>query len=552
VALSPPHCRGGARRPAGVGAAVTAARGALGAALLVACATGLRAQPASSRFWRGDERTLVTDLSRVTAVAATQMVLYAATRDALAVYDRGSGLLREIVTGLDGYPGGPVTAMVADPSDDTAWLGGGGEWAVYQPLGRRFQSGPLPGPADAVVLDRNDASRGAYFHTPAGWYFVPRSGIGAEPTSAVPPPGQWLGGLVPAQLFARAPALDLVRMQIERDDMLRTFPMTSAAMTAASNEAFIGTDGNGVFRVDLDTYTAERLPEGLLATPSAAVAAAGDLVCAGADARARVVRRGITCFPSDLARFSYFEGTTLAGLPGTVTRRLLVTRGALWAASDQGALRIDRRSGDVRRLGTHEGLPSEDARALAPAPEGVWIGTARGLAVAVDTGGAVRTVSALVLDAAVLSLAASGDTLWIGSAAGLYALPPGARVPIPAAPGFPQLAGSPILALASHADTLLAATDTRFAWRAADGWHVVVPPAPSVGRVTALAPDRAGFWVAGTLGLAYYQPGRSVWIALTAPGDVPQPVSDVAAGRDYVWAATPAGVLRLERRVLVP
>jgi len=29
-------------------------------------------------------------------------------------------------------------------------------------------------------------------------------------------------------------------------------------------------------------------------------------------------------------------------------------------------------------------------------------------------------------------------------------------------------------------------------------------------------------------------------------------VNDVAAGRDYVWAATAGGVVRLERRVLVP
>lgn len=521
------------------------------AALLAAVAAApVLAQPATSRFWRPEERTLVTDLSRVTAVAATQLVVYAATPDALAIYDRGTGDLRETLGTIDGYPGGLVTAMVADPGDDTAWFAGIGGWASFQPLGRRFETGPLPGPTDQVVLDRDDPSRGAYFHTPAGWYLVRRNGIAAEPANDAPPPGRRIGSLSASELLARAPAFDLVRMRIERDDQLRTWRLTSAVMTPAREEALVGTDGNGLFRVDIPTYGVQRFPAGLLASPSAAVAVTGDQVCAGSDPRYRTPRRGVTCFRSDLGEFGYFEGTSLAGLPVLGARRLLITRRSLWMASDQGALRLDRHSGAARLFGEHEGLPSADVRALAPAPDGVWIGTARGLAVAPDTGLAPRTTASQVLDVAVLSLAARSDTLWIGTAAGLYVLLPGAEAPIPAAPGRPELAGA-VVALALDGDTLLVATDTRLAWRAADMWHVL-PGGPSIGRVTALASDPAGFWVAGTLGLAFFQPGRNLWHALTAPGDVPQPVSDVAAGRDYVWAATPAGVVRLERRVLAP
>jgi hypothetical protein len=522
------------------------------AVLLAAAASSTaRAQLATSRNWRPEERLLVTDLSGVTAVAATQLVVFVATRDALAVYDRSSGGLRDVLGIIDGYPGALVTAMVADPGDDTAWLGGLGFWATYEPLGRRFESGPLPGAADQAVLDQNDPSRGAYFHTPAGWFFVRRGGIAAESARDIPPPGRRIAPLGPPELLARAPAFDLVRMRIERDDMLRTWRMTSAAMTPARNEALVATDGNGVFRVDLDTYGAERLPAGLLAAPSGAVTVAGEQVCVGSDPRYRAPRRGVTCFQSELAGFTYYEGTTLAGLPGAGVRRLLATPRALWVAGDHGAVRLDRGSGAAREFGSHEGLPADDVRSLAPAPDGVWIGTSRGLALAPDTGAAARVISSLVLDAAVLSLAARADTLWAGTAVGLYVLVPGAEAPIPAAPGQPELA-APVVALAWHGDTLLAATDARLAWWAGDAWHVVVPPAPSVGRVNALAADPAGFWVAGTVGLAFFQPARGVWRALTAPGDVPQPVSDVAAGGDWVWAATPAGVVRLARRVLGP
>jgi hypothetical protein len=520
-------------------------------AVAAAVAPALRAQPASSRSWRPEERTLVTDLSAVTAVAATQSVVYAATRDALAVYDRYSLGLRDVLGIIDGYPTGQVTAMVADPGDDQAWLGGVGGWAAFDPLARRFDGGALPGTADRVELDASDPSRGAYFHTGAGWYFVPSLGLAAEPARNVPPPSRAIGSLTFQELQARAPAFDVVRLQIERDAQLRTFPITSAAAAPVSTDLFVATGGNGVFKVDATTYAVQRLPAGLLAAPTGSVATAGDQVCAGTDARFRVVRRGVTCFSSDLERFDYFEGSTVSGLPGSVIRRLLLTRRAVWAATDQGAFRLDRHSGEVRTFDTHNGLPSPDVRALAPAPDGVWVGTARGLAVVPDTGVPLRAAASMVLDAAVLALASRGDTLWIGTSAGPYVLPPGATAPQPAAPGEPWLA-VPVVALALRGDTLLAATDSRLAWRAAGRWQDGGAPAPTIGQYTAIAAGASGFWVAGTLGLGFYQPGRAVWRALTLPGDVPQPISDVAAGRGHVWAATPAGVVRLASAVLAP
>ena len=151
------------------------------AALLAAGGSGaapLRAQGAPSRLWRPDERIVLTDLSRVTAVAATQAYVFAATADALAVYERGSDALTEVQGLADGFPGGPITAMVADPSDDTAWLAGNGGWAAYHPFIRRWDAGPLPGFADAVALAADDPSLGAYFHTQAGWFLTKRSSAG--------------------------------------------------------------------------------------------------------------------------------------------------------------------------------------------------------------------------------------------------------------------------------------------------------------------------------------------------------------------------------------
>jgi hypothetical protein len=109
-----------------------------------------------------------------------------------------------------------------------------------------------------------------------------------------------------------------------------------------------------------------------------------------------------------------------------------------------------------------------------------------------------------------------------------------------------------VVALAVNGDTILAALETRLALRAGGAWRLVDPPGTPIGRFTAAAPDRAGFWLGGTQGFAFYGPARNVWRALTSTGDLPLPVNDVAASGDHVWVATPGGLVRFQRRVLAP
>ena len=78
-------------------------------------------------------------------------------------------------------------------------------------------------------------------------------------------------------------------------------------------------------------------------------------------------------------------------------------------------------------------------------------------------------------------------------------------------------------------------------------------PGPSIGRIAVInGGDTAGFWLAGDRGFAWFDPARPVWNALVQPGDVPLPVHDVVATRNHVWVATDIGVVRYEKRVLIP
>ncbi len=474
--------------------------------------------------------------------------MYAAVPGGLAVYDRGFRSWKETIGALDGFPPGPIIAMAANPEDDTAWLAGQGRWLAWSPFGRRLDSGPLPGYADAVVLDARDPSRGAYFHTGAGWYFVARGALAAEPARDVPAPNARVGGLSYAGLVARAPALDAVRFRIQRDEHLRDYRLTAAAVAPLTNEIYVATDGNGVFEVDPLTYATTPLPKGALGVAIGAVAVSHGEICAASDARASGVRRGITCFDESLRDMRYIETAGLAGLPGNLTRRLLITQRAVWAATDQGLVRADRREGRVQQIAERDGLPGFDVYALAPAPTGVWVGTARGLALVADTGRSVAVVRSIT-SGPVLALMSAWDTLWAGPPAGLALLPPsGDALLLVDGPGPLR---EPIVALARHADTLVAATATRFIVHAGE-WRVVDVPGRPIGRIAAMASDTAGLWVAGSEGFAFFDPSRPLWNALLAPGDVPHPVRDIVATRDHVWVATDAGLVRYARRVLVP
>ena len=498
---------------------------------------------AQSRQWRPEDRTLVTDLSVVTAVAATNNVVYAATPGALAIYDRAFASLREVVGPLDGYPETPVTAMVASPTDDALWLATTNGWFAYDAFLRRFDGGSLPGAVDQVVLDANDPGRGAWFHTGAGWYFVQRGGIMATPQA---PPANHIGSLSYRDLTQRVPALDAVQMRLERDDLNRTWRLTAAAEAPLTHDLYVGTGGNGLFKLDPRSVMADRLPSGLLGTVAEAVGAARGQVCAGTDRRLGTVRRGITCFDEPLSSFTYFEAMHSAPLPGQRVHHVLVTQRAVWAATDAGLLHAPRGGGEPTLVRGANGPLAAEPLALAPSARGVWVGTANGLALVADSGRGAA-VAALIMGPPVLAVGERADTAWVGSTAGLLVLPPLDTAPL-AVTGLPQMHET-IVAIGVRGDSIVAATESRFLVRdLGGGWHIVDPAGGSIGRITAMsADDRGGLWVAGTLGIAFFDPSRHLWDPLTTPGDVPVPVADIAATRDYVWVATPIGVMRYRR-----
>src|SRR5881409_4257106 len=145
---------------------------------------------AQSRFWRPEDRALISDFSYVTAVAASPFTVFGATAHGLIIYDRQARAWRLPVTSLDGYPAARVRVALADAAGDAVWLGTAAGWARYDADAQRWDSGFVAGGVTGLMLDARDQAGGVFVRSPFGWTFLPRGGLLPVGDRPLPPPGQ--------------------------------------------------------------------------------------------------------------------------------------------------------------------------------------------------------------------------------------------------------------------------------------------------------------------------------------------------------------------------
>jgi ligand-binding sensor domain-containing protein len=91
------------------------------------------------------------------------------------------------------------------------------------------------------------------------------------------------------------------------------------------------------------------------------------------------------------------------------------------------------------------------------------------------------------------------------------------------------------------------ASERELIWRdpATRAW-TPVPLPPALGIPTALATTpQGGLWIGGTRGLAQADIRSGLMQVHTVPFEIPAPVRDLTADRDYLWAATDSGLVRI-------
>lgn len=552
------HAARGLTLVAWFGAGVTACAPATGA-------RGAADGPGRAFVSRRDEVVRIGSFASLQAVAASRRYVYAAGADGIAIYDRLGDRWLPPLTREAGFTDRQVTVMAGDPVEEALWMGVPGGIVLYRPLTEQVQRTMLTGVPDLIVFDRSGTGD-AFVRSGGQWTRVSRVGITTPLATA--PAGSAV--IVPPALPQLVQAWPQLRMQpqlfVRGADATRPQrPLDIVAASASpdrSSELWLATNGDGLVRLDPTFQQGRALAFGLLEPGVGALAPASDGVWIAGLGESRT-RAGLTFATPDLQRWRWIDGTIAVPLLGTRTFALASRAHRVWMGTDRGLVRVDTRgTGDLVAWTRLDGLADERVLALAPQGEGTWIGTPRGLTWVsdfVDAGGAARRdtrtrgVGPHLLDGVpVQALQAVGDTLWVGTSAGLLAIPralSGGAISRPVSDDPALRRG--VRALAWSDSVLLAATDgvvLRLAPRAARAPQRVDALDPTlVGVPTRVGIDAWAMWVAGTDGLVIVSRASGARHVLRSGGDLRGAVTDVVATRDWFFVGTPAGLVRVRR-----
>ncbi len=523
-----------------------------------ACASGgaVNSGGGGGAFGRRDESRVIGSFADVHAVGVSRRYVYSATTSGIGVYDRLFNTWLAPLSRENGFTDVQVTFMTGDPVEDAVWLGVPGAVLVYRPQSEQLQRTVVTGVPDYIVFDRA-TSGDAYVRAGGQWTRVSRIGL-ASPVNGPPDANQRFTPRTLTDVYTMYPALRSASPILFRnqagDRPLRSYPVVSGSLSPDQpNEVWLGTNGDGLYKVDALLQQTVPLRFGLLESGIGALALAADGVWAAGLGASRL-RGGLTFASTDLQRWRWIDGTIAVPLMGMRATSLSLRAQRAWIGTDRGVVRARLDSAEAMSVWTSlDGLPDDRVFAVAAREDGAWVGTARGLVFVTDTNDArsprTRGIGERLLEnTPVYALLPIGDTLWIGSAAGLVALPLNGTLSRPL--GSDPALRRRITALAWSDTVLLAATDTdvlRLAPRGGvEPTRVLSLDVSQVGQVTRLAIDDRTIVMAGTDGVVVVQRAGGLRV-LRVPRDLPGPALDVVMSREWLWIATPDGLVRLRR-----
>ena len=511
--------------------------------------------------WDADERVLITDFQRVTALARSPDRLFAATDGGLVVLNDAFGRWDLPITREDGYPEVPVLALAFDDRDGTLWMATrDGRLRQFDVFGRRWLDVlSIPGTVTRIVAPVDDPSL-LYVRRDDGWFALDPFNRDLRP----------VGGLEVQQAVEQdfelrerselisdarweAHAGFLGRRGSERYEVTDVMPAATGA-----GQFWVATYGGFLEKYDSLSGASEPVDYGMIGIGAGAVLAAdGSVWLAPAYASDRYA---VAATDDELEEWRTWTGRSFGfdggEAPDAPIRAWLDAGADVWAGGDRGLHRFDGETWHRESLGTREDVAPITALIEGPPGlDGVWIGTGRGL-LRIRAPGA--SPDGLMLSAArVRALAVNGPDLWIGTDAGLVRLSVGADE----AGGeltHPEPAGAPrgrVGALAV-ADGRLYAGIERDVWLLdpGAGWTRPAPLGVLPARVTALAARDGVVWIGTDEGLVSWDTRDDVVRPFTfAGGDLPtgprgeRGVAAISPDEEgAVWVATPAGAVRLD------
>lgn len=499
--------------------------------------------PAQSRTWSPEDRAIIADFSSITALAVARDRVFVVTPTAVLGWDPLGRRWLGPWAPPQGTTFGDVTSAFADPLDGGLWLVRRTGWLRFDPAIQFWEEGSVPGAILDAALDENAPGGGLFLRTSGGWYAAQRGGV-LFPGAA---PGRPLRAASLNDAIRSNPAIQANSAALLFNSRLRSVRFTAAARAEGFSGQgwFLGTSGAGLFYLADGAGIPEPMRFGL---PSDAV----DAAFAGTGGIWVVTERTPSADPAlsfvgaEFGAFQWLQGPRATGLPFTEARRIVGRDGDLWVASDAGVVRITPRREDYVRYDESRGLPDPRVLSLAQRRGRIVAGTVHGIAQFTDSSGFVRV--APDFNDAALSVALSGDTIWVGTRFGLMMAVPGQTdLLVPEAARTSVAMQDPVVALAWRADTLVGLLGERLLWRdPATGRFTLGPLLGSgLGRLHTMRSGPSGLYIAGDRGVGIASLGTPLRRMVTAPGDLPGQVTDIVLDERYLWVATLRGLVRL-------
>jgi hypothetical protein len=519
----------------------------LGALLISSAATATALAQSPSRDWRPEDRTVIGDFSHITSIASSIDRVYVTSPTSIVIrqpqFQTWSGPFeppdRAALAG--------VFAALIDPLDQSLWLAKSSGWVHYQPELQIWDQGAVPDAIVTIAFDETDPVSGLYIRTRGGWLLLPRGGLVPTPGR---PPARPLRPTSVEEVLQRTPTLQTNAAQFLLDSRMRAVRFTAAARSFDNQGWYLGTGGLGLLYLQDATAIPERVPFGLPSQFVGAVTSWPGGVWAATN-RTQQADAAFTFVESSLREFRTVRGLPATGTPFSRVLELAGQGKSLWAATDFGLARMEPAEERIDLFDAGRGLPDSRVYDVVGRQGRIVVGTARGLA-RMDDSLRLTRVAPLFAGAA-YAVFPAGDSIWVGTPRGVFLAVPGQEDLVRP----PELASAslqvPVIGFATLGDTLVALTRDQMLWRnpRSRAWSIGPSLSGLLGRLRRFAPDGPGFWVAGDRGVGFARlegsPARTL-----REGDLPGAANDLAVDRDHLWVATEEGLVRFRLDAIRP
>ena len=519
----------------------------LRAILVSAALAGPAVAQSPSRDWRPEDRTVIGDFSRIAAIAGSIERVFVVSPSSVVIWQPQFRTWAGPFEPPDRDALSRVFAALVDPMDQSLWLATSSGFLHYQPELQIWDQGRVPDAVVTIAFDESDPFGGLHIRTRGGWFVLPRGGLVPTPGRA---PARPIRPTTAEEVVARVPSLQTNAAQFLLDSRMRPVRLTAAARAGDNQGWYLGTAGLGLLYLQDAAAIPERVPFGLPGEFVGAVMSWPGGVWAATNRTAQAD-----------AAFTFVDGglrefRTVRGLPATGTpfQRVLELAGqdrSLWAATDFGLARVDPGEERIELFDVHRGLPDSRVFDVAGRQGRIVVGTARGLA-RLDESNRVTRVVPLFVEAA-YAVFPAGDSIWVGTPRGVFlALPGKEDLERPRELSAVSLQAA-VFGFGVMGDTLVALTRDQLIWRDPGKgiWSIGPNLSGLLGRLRRFTPDRAGFWVAGDRGVGFVRLGSAPARPLRE-GDLPGPPNDLAADGEHLWVGTERGLVRFRLEAIRP